>query len=596
MLGVSVDTRREYTVSEFSHRLDYATRKFFRSWGTPEQAQESSEQSVRAERYNRLWDLYQGTAFSDMEAWAQYRRAYGLYRQTRLIWDHVHSIVEFYAAHVYPGSLAADGLYLPDGVPNAIPLAKDTDPQLAAAIGQLWTWWNFQEAKNMIVRYTAALGEFLVEIKDDPTRGKVLLDFVWPAYVRDIRLDEVGNIVSYVLQYQAFDKDTNRYFVYRKEVDKEVVRTFRDNEPFDYTAYDVGQLETGEPSYGLDREFLPDSQRGFERENPYGFVPAVWFRHVRTLGSRGEPAIWSTQAELDEVNSLFSHMIDKAHISLRAPIVVSGNIAPNALKQALNNMVGTVKRTFTEDLSDQYNDRELLNVLQGPSGTEVSTIELKISEAAEAIDRMIAGIERKCPEVTFYEQLRTMTQITGAAAARLLGDVDHKLRATSSGYDRQLIKLQQMAVAICGWRLNDGDDAWANATDAQLKFAPFDLESYTRGNLDHNIMPRDLVPLTSMERIQVAAAKQKLLPQIPAVKIAEELGYDTDEFEKWEREWEKEQEALAEETMEQRTNQIIAQRPPGAPPGGPQRGASQQNHRPTPAPGGRLVHNGAKGP
>ena len=584
-------------MTNLTHRFDIATKSFLRSWGSPELAAEADDQAARAERYNHLWDLYQGTAFSDLDMYAKYRRAYGLYRQTRLIWDHVHSLVEFYAAHVYPGSLASDGLNLPDGVPNAIPLARDTDEALAAAIGQLWMWWSFQESKNMIVRYTAAVGEFMVELKDVPERGKVLLDFVWPAYVRDLRLDEVGNILSYAIQYQAYDKDAQQYFVYRREVDKEVIRTYRDGKPFDYSTLANGSIDGGPASSGVGNLFpLTDADRGFERPNPYGFVPAVWFRHIKTIGSRGEPALWSTQSEMDEVNSLFSHMIDKAHVSLRAPIVVSGNIAPNALKQALNTMYGAVKRTFTEDLDDAQNDRELLNVLQGPAGTNVSTIELKISEATQALDRIIAGIERKCPEVTYYEQMRSMTQITGAAANRLLGDVDHKLRAAASGYDRQLTKLQQMGVAICGWRMANGDDAWSDRTDAQEKFSPFDLESYVKGQLNHDIMPRDLVPLTPMERIEIASAKKKLLPMIPDVKIAEELGYDTDEFAKWEVAWEQEQAEQMQQHMEQMQQVATIRRPEGAPPGGPQRGAQQQTQRPKPTVGGMMRGGNGRNP
>lgn len=570
--------------ANFLSRTFISARTFMRSWGSPEQAYAAREQDVRAYRYQRLWDLYQGTAFNDLAAWAEYRRTYGLYRQTRVIWDHVHQLVEFYATHIWSGSLADDGLHLPDGIPNAIPLAQDTNPELANAIGQLWLWWNFQEVMTLLVRYTAALGECLVELKDDPERGVVLIDIVWPAYVRDIRLDEAGHVKYYCIEYQVLDPETRTPFSYRREVDSESFRTYRDGVPYDYVK---NPLPVGTQPYGeaVRSGAYDDSleAEGSAIPNPYGFAPAVWFRHYRMIGVRGEPAVWATQAELDEINQLFSHMLDKAHVSLEAPIVVSGNIAPNALHRALTNMVGSVKRTFTEDLDEPRGDSESLNILEGPAGTEVKTIELKISEAAQALDRIVAGIERKCPEITFYQQLRSMTQLTGPAASRVLGDVDRKVRAIAAGYDRQLIKLLQMGISMAAMRHDEGLEGWSARNAEQRKFAGFTDASYRDGALNFNIMPRDIVPMSPRDRYELLQLKKSVLDIIPQTQLATEGGYDADVVEKWQVEYEKQQaEKLIQqqEAMAQRANAFQARRPEGAPPGGPQRGSSVQAQRP----------------
>lgn len=563
------------TGAQFLSRISVSVDAFRRSWGNPEQAVAASLQSTRAERYARLWQLYDGTAFDNMEEWAQYRRAFGLYRQIRLVWDHVHSLVEFYATHIWPGTLAADGLALPDGVQNAIPLAKDTDRKLAAAIGQLWLWWNFQQTKDILARYTAALGELLVELIDDPDRGKLVLNMVWPAYVKDIRLDESGNVKYYCIQYQAWDEDRKEYFTYRREVDKTSFRTYKNGRPFDYTS---STRQTSEATGGTvvysDMDTTGDNS-GIE--NPYGFVPACWFRHTPVLGVRGEPAAWATLGQLDELNSLFSHIIDKTHINLRAPIIVAGNIAPNAFKRALDNMVGQVKRTFTEELTSPRGDAENLNVLQGPAGTGISTIEIHISEAVLALDRMVATIERKCPEVTFYDRLRNMTQLTGAAASRLMGDVEHRVKSIASGYDRQLIKLQQMGVAIAGWRLEQGDGTWSDKNGEQQKFTGFNLDSYDQGDLDHNVMPRELLPLTALERAQMLQAKKLVFPSLPELQIAEELGYDKAQAEEWIADAEAKKLEEQQQAFDQQVELATIPRPAGAPPGGPQRGQSNQN-------------------
>lgn len=568
-------------------RIDRATTSddFLRTWGNPEQ-QYAITQPIRVYRYRRLWDLYQGTAFDNLRDWQAYSKAFSVYRGVRQVWDHVYQLVEFYATHIWSGSLAADGLTLPEGIPNAIPLAPDTDPTLAAAIAQLWIWWNMQETMTVIPRYTAALGELLVELKDDPTTGKVLLNLVWPGYVRDILLDDSGNVIEYEIAYKVLDESAGSVFEYSRRVTKEFIATFKDGEPFDYGREPIapGTQPYGESVPGSGEGYVPflpdDEAAGPGRiENPYGFVPAVWFRHVRTLGVRGEPAVWSTQGQLDEANSLFAHVLDKAHVSLEAPIVVSGNIAPAAMARALTNMVGSVKRTFTETFGRPVAERESLNILEGPQGTRIETIELKVGEAAEAMDRIFASIEKKCPEVTFYQQLRNMTQITGPGAQRVLGDVEHKFRSFAGGYDRNLIKLHQMGVSIAAMRYDEGALGWEKRTREQAKFSTFTETSYTDGKLDHTIMPRSVVTLTTSDRLEAAKLKASVFGDyVPKRQLALEIGYNEDLVDRWDKAAEQRaQEALAQRQAAAEAAVAAPARRPGAPAGGPQQGAATQN-------------------
>lgn len=550
---------------------------FLRTWGNPEQ-QYALTQADRAYRYKRLWDLYQGTAFDDISAWATYRRQFGLYRAVRQIWDHTFQLVEFYATHIWSGSIAADGLVLPEGVDNAVPLAPDTDPKLAAAIAQLFLWWNFQEQMTTIVRYTAALGELLVEIKDDTERGKILINLIWPSYLREVELDESGNVVSYDIEYRVKDSDANETYIYRRTVDKDFIRTYKDGEPFDYTkdpSDDIdkpyGEYVTGSAEGDY---FDEDDENGWEIPNPYKFTPAVWFRHTRTHGVRGEPAIWSTQAQLDEANELFSHLLDKGHVSLEAPIVVSGNIAQNALQKALNQMVGTVKRNFTEQLPERpVKERETVNILEGPAGTRVETIELKISEALEALDRIISSIEKKCPEITFYQELRSMTQLTGPGAQRVLGDVERKVKSVAGSYDRNLIRLVQMGVSAAVMRFMEGEDGWAKKDEMQQKFAGFSESSFDDGDLNFDILPRSVTPITVKDKLDLLQAKKNVLGDlIPDEVLAAELGYPEATIKAWTAAREKRQ---ADEMKQQQEMQRSI-RPVGAPAGGPQKGSQNQ--------------------
>jgi hypothetical protein len=58
-----------------------------------------------------------------------------------------------------------------------------------------------------------------------------------------------------------------------------------------------------------------------------------------------------------------------------------------------------------------------------------------------------------------------------------------------------------MGVAMAGMRLNAGD--WGEPSRQQTVFAPFGLESYTRGELDMEILPRPLVPMTEREELEL---------------------------------------------------------------------------------------------
>jgi hypothetical protein len=569
-------------------RIMTTFRDFLRTWGSPERTFAASDQQARAYRYQILWDLYAGNAFSDKRIWAEYRRAYALYRQTRQVWDIVHQVVEFYAHHIWSGSLSLDGRELPGAIPPAVPVAPDTPDALRVAIGQLFQWWNFQSLMTIIPRYTAATGELLVEIVDDPERGKVGLNLVWPAFVKEITLDGMGNVKSYTIEYMARDAETGRSFLYTRQVTKEAFITLRDGRPWS-TTQAPAPADTTQSSPVL----LPEESGSPETPNPYGFVPAVWFRHHAMIGERGEPAIFGVMQQLDEINQLLSHWLDKAHTILQSPILVSGQTGASlgsALRK-IGKLGDAVKRGFTEEEAPELSERESISILEVPQGSGVQSMQMPATEAAEIVDRLIANIEAKLPEVTLYRQLRNMTQITGAGALRALGDVDRKVRAVAAGYDQQLIKLLQMSIAVAGFRFAEGSGAWQERTQQQRKFARFSLDSYANGELDFDILPRSIVAEALSERYQTLVMKKAAVPIIPDRVIAVEAGYPPEMVD----EWLAEREATAAPPPQQQPQQpqgngevtpeermaLLKAIPgrPGAPPDGPQRGAPVQNRR-----------------
>jgi hypothetical protein len=485
------------------------TRTFLRTWGSPFDYEDASDQDVRQERYLRLWDLYQGNAWTDRRRWTRYRSHHDLYRQIRTIADYAHMAAEFWAEHVWSGTIARDGLTLPDGVQNAVPFAADTDPVLAAAAAQVMEWSNFQDLMAQIPRMTAALGESLVAGVADLESGNVYFDHIWPGYVKEVWLDNVGNLHRYELEYWVTDKTRpagKQTYKFRRLVTRETIQEWEDDE------------------------------QTLDEENPYGFVFGRWFRHYRLGGVRGEPAIFACQAQLDELNSLLAHLLDKTHVNLESPIVVTGNLSTGAFAR----IAATAKRVLTGEMEDPAGDRETQNVLEAPPGTEIKSVEVRTAETLALADRIEDGIKAKLPELEYLREMRNMTQVTGPVTSRGTVDVNHKYQAMASGYDRNLSALIGQAVAVAGFHFNNGD--WygtqleGNHTEAQQRFKDFGLESYDAGELQLDIVPRDLVPLTTMDRMNILVAKKNAIPILDSPEgwklLAGEAGYPEETIEK----------------------------------------------------------------
>jgi hypothetical protein len=435
--------------------------------------------------YSLLWAYYNGAMFERIASvfngnlntswqvaangWALYKQNYNLYRNIRLVYNPVRRLVDFYAGQVYPGVLSEDGAKLPDGVPLAVPFSEDTNKALKSAVAQFWQWGNWQARKSVQVRYGAALGSVLIEIVDDLENGRVSADVVWPGFVTDISLDTAGNVKGYALEYMAQSEGEEKLdaYIYRKEVDGQSFRYFRDSEPYDYG-------------------------NGTVTPNPYGFAPAVWVKHTDIGGVHGSPCIAGHIGKIDELNNLASHVHDQIHKVIGAPIVMWTD-------GAINNLFGTQKRGATTDFPQPASDQESVLMLKGPAVGHVEALagNLNLADAVQYMNMLIGEIEQDHPELTFYKELRSMSQVTGPAASRLVGDVASRFAEASASYDQANIKLFQMAVAIGGFRANSG--AWGSLNKQQQKFTPFNLDSYENGDLDMAIMPRPLLVPTRRE-------------------------------------------------------------------------------------------------
>lgn len=457
-----------------------AASSFVRVYANPEATERQKQYEDRAGRYNYLWGWYTSSVFDTMNLpqWAEYKWQYRLYRESRPIYNPTQLLVDFYAGILYPGILSADGKRA-GNMPLAIPLPDDIPDELRSALGQSWQWSNWQARKSLVGRYGAALGDVAIEITDDLERRKVTYAPVWPGLIKDLSLDGNDNVEEYAIEYESLDPETEKPYTYRRHVTKEMIATFRDDQPYSY--------DENPPEYA----------------NPYGFCPLVWIQHTHAGGEHGLPAMRNLVL-WDELQSLASHDIDKAHQMLSAPILISG--------QGVNR-AGTdpAKQGSTHDLSDTRNPRETLNIIRGNADAKMQTLNLDPGDIANRLDRLLKQLERLHPELTMYQELREMNQVSGVAAERLLGDSVIYIYDARSNYDQGMIKLFQMALAIAGYRANSG--AWGEPgqlDNQRSAFLPFDLSSYEEGDLDFTIEPRPLIPMTEQEELQLERQRQAL--------------------------------------------------------------------------------------
>lgn len=173
-----------------------------------------------------------------------------------------------------------------------------------------------------------------------------------------------------------------------------------------------------------------------------------------------------------------------------------------------------------------------------------------------------------------------MSQVTGPGVSAMMGDVEGKVVEAQASYDTPNISLCRMALAIAGFRLKGRIGGWANPNSHQKKFAPFDLDSYERGDLEMAIDPRPLIPSTAFSRAQKDQAvwtgvKMAVDAGVPLEVALENAGWTPEKLAKLAAAKQKEQD-VAQAKFEQQ-QKVMAQNQPAPAQNGNQQQQDQQN-------------------
>jgi len=451
----------------------------------------------RLSQYALCWDAYQGALYDRRFGHYQsYLMQRGLYAKTRMLHGMVEDMVDFYAFHTYPGVIDDQGVPNDVLLEQGIPLICDDTQR--AAIKQIWQWSRWGAVSAEWITYGAATGDAFLSIVDDVDAGRVYLETRAPWQVKEIHRDKRGFIEDCAEEYRAWDSEKREQYTYRREMNLDTIKTFRNGSPFDYGG-------------------------GAVIDNPYGFVPMVYTQHRFSPEIPGKPAFrnWTM---LDEVNSIASRLSDYITKQANTPTIFS------------NAGVITKVQVDTNTASD---DERGVNLLQMSADGKVwpLTGNLNLDHAEKRIENMLAELSERNLEVTTYKRLRESGNPSGVAARRLLGDVEARLTGPQRNYDGGQILALRQALAIAGMRQSEGAGGWGRGaqTEQQRQFVAFDLASYERGDLDFGIAPRPLIADTPLDDAQTRLALYQSYAAgdgigIPVMWQMEQGGMDADDL------------------------------------------------------------------
>lgn len=406
---------------------------------------------ARLTRYAVLQAYVEGSAYRNIHTWARrYKDSFGQYRYVRDLYNPASALASVYETYVWGGRLDPMAGF---DEQSALPIVTDNDA-LRVALAELWKNSNWGTERNIIPFSGAMLGDAFIVVDDDPTRGIVRMRNLPAPWVTHLDKDAYGNIKSYIVQYWRLDDtdpDLKRQVRYKEIVERDgvnvVYRTFKEDALY---------------AWGNDEA---------EWELPYGFTPLVHIQHRNTGNAWGWAEIQPHLSLAREVDHLASLIGDKVAQQVNAPILYAGMQPP----------VNAPQTGYVEQPNDtQEAGRDNTNALYGPADAKAQFLvaDLPLTEALDILKEHVQTLEKKLPELQIGTDGEGGVR-SGEAERERHQAAENKIQQRRGNYDAGLVKAQQMAISIGGWRGYQG-------------FQGFNLDSYERGLLDHSIAYRDV--------------------------------------------------------------------------------------------------------
>lgn len=460
------------------------------TWGQPE---------ARQLRYEMFNAYFQGNAYRAVHNWSKKMKAdFGLYKYTRDIYNPAFRLGSFYRTYVWGGRLdmrAGDG----KETPSALPIKTDNE-DLRPAIAQLWQDSNWKTRRKLVPLRGSVMGDVILQVMDDPFRGKVYLKVTHPGHVAWLEKDDFGNVKSYVIQRKQKDPANGRTAVYTETVyrdgDLVVYELEKDGRPYDWG--------------NVDAEGNPITSWSV----PYGFVPMVHIKHVDVGLEWGMSELQPRLSLFREIDDQGSKINDQIRKIVAAPALFAGVKKPGSTPTTSGAAASSTRpEPGREEVPAIYSTDPAAKVHFLVAPLDITAVAQKIKDDLELL-------EKDYPELALIRAMNSEQGLSGIALERLQTQAGEKVQDYRDTYDDALVRIQQMAVSIGGWRGYDGFDG-------------FDLNSYERGDLAHEIDLRPVfTPTTSQQleynKIKAETERAQVAAGWPLIEALRAQGVDQD--------------------------------------------------------------------
>ncbi len=413
----------------------------------------------RQARYAVDWAIFENTCYQDAHNWApSYRHAYGLYREVRSIYGPAHEMGSFWQTHLLGGVLDPEALE-----EGAIPIVTDNEA-LRPAIAELWKWSKWQTQKDVMTLQGCILGDVGLRVVDSVKHERVYLELVYPGIIKDIDKDPFGNIKGYVIEEQRANPKGGGSVTYTEQVTRSginvVYETFLNHKPYAW---------------------------GDQPERwtlPYGFVPMVHVMHNDVGLDFGWSELHPMRSKVMEIDDLASMLTDQLRKAVRPKWFLTG-MKPSDLK--------TSPTAATEE--KPHPDREEIPAVWTTSPdakADAMVADVDYEGVLLHISNILGSLEKEFPELN--KDIGTSSGDASGRALRVARQrVTAKVLQRRVNYDDGLVKAQQMAIAIGGYRGYEG-------------YKGFNLDSYAKGTLDHTIASRSVFDEDPLDQTEISAS------------------------------------------------------------------------------------------
>lgn len=371
---------------------------------------------------------------------------------------------------------------------SAIPIQTENEA-LVPAIERLWRVSNWQVNKDICTLYGSLFGDVAIKPIDDTTREKVYLEVVHPGTIAEIEKDPFGNVKSYVIQeHRESPLRQGQKVVYTEKAfrdgDNVVYQTFLDNAPYDWSG--DGQAEWAEP---------------------YGFIPMTIIQHNNVGLDWGLAELHSGRNKFHEVDDIASKLNDQIRKAVDPVWFFSGVKKPVNIPETTRTTNAAGSANAQSYLDNPDAGREQTPALYAETGGDAKALvaDLDITAVSNHLTELLEDIEEDFPELrsSTRDGQGASGEKSGLAIRESRRNAERKVIQRRPNYDDALVRAQQMAVAIGGFRNYEG-------------YEGFNLDSFANGELDHSIQKRPVFAVDPLDEIEILAAKSNVLNQLVA--------------------------------------------------------------------------------